>query len=158
MPVRRSRPRAALALLLAALVGAPSIARAQASSSVVARATVASARTPRLALSVAEAPILTARAAGASARTTDGSVLVTTAVRVAGNTGYRLFVRARTVAAGAGISVRDASGTFRSLAGGAAVEVARGREGDEVRDVVHRVDRSASVLPVVYELVYDPVS
>ena len=156
MPARRTRPRPVLALVLAAFLAVPSVARAQASSSVVARVTVAPARTPRLALSVAGAPSVTA--AGASARRSEGSVLVTSAIRIAGNTGYRLFVRARTEAAGAGISVRDASGAFRSLAGGAAIEVARGHGGDEVRDVVHRVDRSAAVLPVVYELVYDPVS
>jgi hypothetical protein len=158
VPARRPRPRTALALLLAALLAAPSVARAQASSSVVARVTVAPARTPRLALSVAGSPSVTARAAGTSARRSGGSVLVTSPIRVAGNTGYRLFVRARTEAEGAGISVRDATGAFRSLAGGTAIEVARGRGGDEVRDVVHRVDRSVTVLPVVYELVYDPVS
>lgn len=160
MPARRIRLRTALAVALAAFLAAPSVARAQASSSVVARVTVAPARTPRLALSVAGAPVVTARTAGTgtSTRRSEGAVLVTSAIRVVGNTGYRLFVRARTEAEGAGISVRDASGAFRSLAGGAAIEVARGSGGDEVRDVVHRVDRSATALPVVYELVYDPVS
>ena len=158
MPARPIRLRTSLAVALAAFLAAPSVARAQASSSVVARVTVAPARTPRLALSVAGAPVVTARTAGTSMRRSEGSVLVTSAIRIVGNTGYRLFVRARTEAEGAGISVRDARGAFRSLAGGAAIEVARGRGGDEVRDVVHRVGRSATALPVVYELVYDPVS
>ena len=139
--------------------------RGQASSSVVARARVVSAEAPRLGLSLASEPVVTpvvtraTREAAAGGVATD-MVQVTSTVRVAGNTGYRLFVRARGDAADLGLSVRDASGTFRPLDGGDSVEVARGDGRGSAREVVYRlIDGADATEPaVVYELVYDPVS
>lgn len=148
--------------LAALLAAAPSAVRAQASGSVVARATVASTLAPRLELSLAAAPtVATARPVVFAAGGAAGDVVeVTSVVRVTGNTGYRLLVRARAGAAGLGLAVRDASGSFRSLAEGEAVEVARGSGHGQARSVVYRVSEGAAMAepPVVYELVYDPVA
>ena len=151
-----------LALLL---LGDPRIAAAQAASTVVARATVVSERAPRLGISLAATPVVTsavseARRAEGTSGAAGAAVQVTSTVRVAGNTGFRLFVRAREGVAEIGLSVRDASGTFRPLVGGGTVEVARGTGGGEVREIVFRIadETAATDLPVVYELVYDPVA
>ena len=163
MPARFSSRSPLLLPLAALLLVAPSVVRGQASSSVVARARVVSAEAPRLGLSLASAPVVKpvvarARRSGASGGAATDMVEVTSTVRVAGNTGYRLFIRARGDAAG--LSVRDASGTFRALDGGDAVEVARGSGRGHAREVVYRLRDGvdATEPPVVYELVYDPVS
>lgn len=116
---------------------------------------------PRLGLSLASAPVLTpvvARVRSAPGEAATNLVQVTATVRVAGNTGYRLFIRARGDATG--LSVRDASGTFRTLDGGESVEVAQGSGQGHAREVVYRLRDGvdATEAPVVYELVYDPVS
>ncbi len=163
MPARFSSRSPLLLPLAALLLVAPSVVRGQASSSVVARARVVSAEAPRLGLSLASAPVVTpvaarARRVGGAGGAATGVVQVTSTVRVAGNTGYRLFIRARGDATG--LSVRDASGTFRTLDGGDSIEVARGSGQGHPREVVYRLSDVADATepPVVYELVYDPVS
>jgi hypothetical protein len=149
-----ARPRLLAAILLLS-VAAPAAAYGQGTGAVMARATVVSTESPRIGVSLLSAPV-----ARRVARPSGEGVEVRTAVRIAGNAGFRLLVRARAGAAAAGLSVRDVSGVFRSLSSGAAVEVARGSGQEAHRDVIYRLDGAStgSEPPFVYELVYEPVT
>ena len=151
-----TRPRV-LAAILALSVAAPALAWGQTSGAVVARARVVPAYAPRVDVSLASAPVVRRVARSSPA---GGGIEGRTAVHVAGNVGYRLLVRARSGAAAMGLSVRDASGVFRPLSNGAAVEVARGTGHEASRDVVYRLNGAPAggELPFVYELVYEPVT
>jgi hypothetical protein len=152
-PSARSR---LIAALLALTVVAPAAAYGQGTSGVMARATVVSAHAPRIDVSLVAAPVVRR----VSRPAVGEGVEVRTAVRIAGNAGFRLLVRARAGAAAAGLTVRDASGVFRPLSGGAAVEVARGSGHEASRDVVYRMNGAAfgGEPLLVYELVYEPVT
>ena len=141
---------------LALLAVSAAAAEGQQTGSLTVRATVVATAAPRLEVALAAAPVAApVRVAGG-----ERAVEVTAALLVRGNAGYRVLARAAERAEGQ-VLVRDASGAYRPLRAGEVVEVGRGTAGEGVsRDVAYRVHdaRSAAAVPVVYEIVYDPVT